>query len=204
MREDAARMRDANYPEKRPERLRAKIAKKQMIEYLQKYPIVEAACSKVGISRSTHYEWLRTDLEYQGKVETAIETSVGTVNDVAESNIINKVKGGDFKATTYWLEHRHPAYAKKDLKATVQKLVLKPKPSPEFVASVKKYDPDYTPATEDVYITEEEWLREQRRLKRSGDMLMERARSSQKQAEEDDEQPSGTRRSGSTSSKGQG
>ena len=175
MREDAARKRSANEPEKRPERLRAKIAKKQMIEYLQKYPIVEAACSKVGISRSTHYEWLRTDLEYQGKVETAIETSIGTVNDVAESTIINKVKGGDFKATTYWLEHHHSAYAKKGLKASIQKLVLKPKPSPEFVKSVRKYDPSYQPETEDVYLTEEEWEHERRQQRELGQIITGRA-----------------------------
>ena len=175
MREDAARTTDANEPEKRPERLKAKIAKKKMIECLQKYPIIEAACSKVGISRSTHYEWMRNDLKYRGMVDTAIEESVGTVNDVAEANMISKVKGGDWKATTFWLEHRHAAYAKKGVQTNIQKLVLLPKPSPEFVRSVRKYDPDYSPATDDVYMTEEEWEREKKRLKAQGDMLSEQA-----------------------------
>jgi hypothetical protein len=175
MKRGPARTRSEDTSGKRPERLRAKKAKEQIIEYLRKYPIVEAACGKVGISRSTHYEWFNGDLVYRGKVEAAIEASVGTVNDVAESNIINKVKGGDFKAAAYWLEHHHPAYGK-NLKATIQKLVLKPKPSPEFVKSVRKYDPDYTPATEDVYMTEEDWLREQKNAEHMGRIITERSR----------------------------
>lgn len=146
-----------------------------MIEHLQKYPIIEAACSKVGISRSTHYEWYRNDFGYRVKIEAAIEMSVGTVCDVAESNIVSKVKGGDFKAAAYWLEHHHPAYGK-NLKVAIQKLVLKPKPSPEFVKSVRKYDPDYTPATEDVYMTEEDWLREQKNAEHLGKIITERSR----------------------------
>lgn len=175
MKPRAARTPKPNASEKRPERFRAKLAKKQMIEYLEKYPVVEAACSKVGISRSTHYKWYNEDFEYRAQLEMALQTSIGTVNDVAESNIINKVKGGDMKATQYWLEHHHHAYAKK-LSPTIQKLVMKPKPSPEFVASVQKYDPDYTPATDDIYMTEEEWLRERKDAERVSRVIAERSR----------------------------
>lgn len=185
MKQPAARTPKTNTPEKRPERLRAKLAKKRVIEHLQKYPIIEAACSKVGISRSTHYEWINSDLVYRGKVEAAIETSIGTVNDVAESNIINRVKDGDLKAAQYWLEHHHQAYAKR-LSQTIQKLVMKPKPSPEFVASVKKYDPDYTPATDDIYMTEEEWLREQRHLRQIGSVIRENIKNSRGMADKMD------------------
>lgn len=151
------------------------MAKKLMIELLSKYPIVEAACNKAGISLSTHYEWLQHDTDYRNKVEIAIDTSIGTVNDVAESNIISKVKGGDLYATKYWLEHHHSSYTKNP-QPKILRLVLKPKPSPEFVAAVRKYDPDYIPATEDIYITEEEWLREKERAARTSNssLLTER------------------------------
>lgn len=144
------------------------MVKKRMIELLLKYPIVEAACNKAGISRSTHYEWLQKDPDYRNKVEMALEASIATVNDVAESNIISKVKGGDFKATAYWLEHRHPAYAKNP-QPKILRLVLKPRPSPDFVAAVRKYDPSYTPATEDIYMTEDEWLLEKERIAKKSD-----------------------------------
>ncbi len=39
--------------------------------------------------------------------------SISTVNDIAESNIINGVKRGDFKETRFWLAHRHPVYKNK-------------------------------------------------------------------------------------------
>lgn len=97
----------------KPERLKARQAKKLMISFLEKYPIVEAACNKIGISRSTHYEWMRRDAKYRSSIEEAMELSISTVNDIAESNIINGVKRGDFKETRFWLAHRHAAYKNK-------------------------------------------------------------------------------------------
>lgn len=97
----------------KPERIKARRAKKLMISFLEKYPIVEAACNKIGISRSTHYEWMRRDAKYRSSIEEAMELSISTVNDIAESNIINGVKRGDFKETRFWLAHRHSAYRNK-------------------------------------------------------------------------------------------
>lgn len=81
-----------------------------MIEILKKYPIVEAACSKVGISRSTHYEWINRDERYSEKVNQALSLSVDIVSDIAENNIISAVKRGDHKASTFWLRHHKPEY----------------------------------------------------------------------------------------------
>ncbi len=97
----------------KPERIKARRAKKLMIAFLEKYPIVEAACNKIGISRSTHYQWMKKDFAYKAKIDVAMEMSISTVNDIAESNIINGVKKGDFKETRLWLAHRHPIYKNK-------------------------------------------------------------------------------------------
>ncbi len=97
----------------KPERIKARRAKKLMISLLEKYPIVEAACNKIGISRSTHYQWIKIDFDYRVKIEAAMALSISTVNDIAESNIINGVKRGDFKETRFWLAHRHSAYKAK-------------------------------------------------------------------------------------------
>lgn len=100
-------------PARNPERIRARQAKKLMIELLSKYPIVEAACSKVKISRSTHYKWMSEDDRYRARVNEAMAISIDTVNDLAENNIITGVKRGEHKSSTFWLKNRHPAYKAK-------------------------------------------------------------------------------------------
>lgn len=81
-----------------------------MIELLSKYPIVEAACSKVKISRSTHYKWMSEDDKYRERVDEALAISIETVNDLAENNIIAGIKRGDHKSSTYWLNHNKERY----------------------------------------------------------------------------------------------
>lgn len=163
-------------PEPRPERVRAGRAKKAIIEYLTKCPIVEAACKKVGISRSTHYEWCKRDLAYRVKVEEALGQGVDIVNDVAESNLIANVKNGDLGVTKYWLEHHHPAYRKHPVEPRVETLFLKPKPSAQYIAMMKKYNPNYKPSTRDQYMTEKEWKLEQERALKASDAINERLR----------------------------
>lgn len=149
-----------------------------MLEMLRKYPIIEAACSKAGISRSTHYEWMKKDARYSADVEQATRASIDTVTDIAESNIIEGIKKGDYKCSAFWLIHRHMAYKKRnDLEDTkTEKLLIKPPPSERFIAAVRKYDPDYNPPKGVQYITREEWERERRNAEVFSRLYEERLR----------------------------
>jgi hypothetical protein len=149
-------------PEHRPERRKAKLTKKLIVELLRKYPIVEAACAKADVSRTTHYEWMRNDARYRSSVEEAIKMSSDTVTDIAESNIIGGVKKGEFKASSFWLIHRDPRYKPRDRseKPVIERLMVKPVPSPETVEQIKKYNPKYRPPTKEEYVTEAEWERQ--------------------------------------------
>jgi hypothetical protein len=84
--------------------------KKLMIEQLQKYPIVEAACHKVGISRMTHYRWVHDDKDYARETIGGLYSSNDMVNDVAVSKVIEAINLGAKWAIIFWLTHRHPQF----------------------------------------------------------------------------------------------
>jgi len=88
-----------------------RIAKK-FIEELERTPIIQIACDKVGISRNTAYRWMKEDTEFLQQVSEAMSLGVGMVNDVAESNVLAGIKAKDAMFTKYWLSHRHPQYRK--------------------------------------------------------------------------------------------
>lgn len=75
--------------------------KKAMIEILKKsMGNVTIACSKVGISRITHYEWFNKDIEYKKQVEEIYEL----VLDFAESALHRGIKDGNMSAVFFFLK----------------------------------------------------------------------------------------------------
>lgn len=84
--------------------------KEQVLEQLKKVPIVQVACSKVGIGRATYYRWRKDDPAFAEATEMALRDGVGVINDMAESQLITEMKEGNLSALTFWLRNRHPAY----------------------------------------------------------------------------------------------
>jgi len=88
--------------------------KKAVLEQLLKTPIVEVACSKAGIGKTSFYEWKNTDPEFAKAVNEAMKVGIDFISDIAESQLINLIKKGDFKAVAYWLRHnRNERYGEK-------------------------------------------------------------------------------------------
>lgn len=87
--------------------------KKRLLEQLQRTPIVEAACKKIGLSRATYYRWRKDDEDFAAACDETIELSVGRINDLAESQLINAIKEQNMSAITFWLKHHHSGYRNK-------------------------------------------------------------------------------------------
>jgi hypothetical protein len=85
--------------------------KAALVKRLSEVRIVEIACKSVSISRATYYRWLKEDAGFASDCEDAIRQGTAVICDLAESQIINKIRGGDFKASTYFLEKHHKDYA---------------------------------------------------------------------------------------------
>ena len=75
--------------------------KKAMIQALEKsLGVVTSACKAVGINRSTHYEWLKTDEEYKAAVEDVENIAL----DFAESKLHKQIKNGNTTGTIFYLK----------------------------------------------------------------------------------------------------
>lgn len=85
--------------------------KSEMITQFEKTPIIEIVCAKVGVSRQTHYRWLKEDAEYAQAVKKSLAEGTSHISDIAEAQLINLIKKESLGAVIYWLRHRHPAYA---------------------------------------------------------------------------------------------
>ncbi len=77
------------------------IHKKAMIEALEKaLGIVTTSCKQVGISRETHYRWLREDEDYKAAVEGIADIAL----DFAESKLHASIANGSDTATIFYLK----------------------------------------------------------------------------------------------------
>jgi hypothetical protein len=77
------------------------LKKEAMIKALEKsLGVVTSACRSVGISRTTHYEWLQTDTEYNKAVQSLSDLAL----DFAESKLHSLIEEGDTTATIFYLK----------------------------------------------------------------------------------------------------
>lgn len=85
--------------------------KKALIEQLKKTPIVQTACTRADVGRATYYKWRAQDRVFARVAERAIEFSRFSINDVAESRLLQLVQSDNLTAIIFWLKHNHPQYA---------------------------------------------------------------------------------------------
>lgn len=77
------------------------INKRAMIEALERsLGVVTTACKNVGISRETHYRWMREDEAYKGAVQELGDVAL----DFAESQLHKQIKDGNTAATIFYLK----------------------------------------------------------------------------------------------------
>lgn len=87
--------------------------RKALLEQLERTPIIELACNKVGISRTTFYRWIHTSKDFTKAVEKSTIAGREFINDLAESQVFTLIKQGDIKAIRLWLQHNSARYANK-------------------------------------------------------------------------------------------
>ncbi len=105
---------------KKPTRLKKRLAtlnvetkkqKEALLVQLTKYPIVESACNRAGVGRSTYYDWRKNDEEFKKMADKALSFGNGLINDMAESGIIKNIQNGSNTAMIFWLKNHHPGYS---------------------------------------------------------------------------------------------
>ncbi len=82
-----------------------------LLDQLKKTPIVQIACEKTNIGRTTYYRWRKEDEEFCVAADAALEEGNALVNDMAESQLLSAIRGQNLTAIIFWLKHHHAAYA---------------------------------------------------------------------------------------------
>lgn len=82
-----------------------------LLEQLKKTPIVQIACEKIGVGRSTYYRWRDEDKEFSKHADEALQEGSLLVNDMAESQLLSAVRDKNMTAIIFWLKHHHKTYA---------------------------------------------------------------------------------------------
>lgn len=75
--------------------------KRAMLTALRKcLGIVTQACEMSGISRPTHYEWLKNDPKYRAEVESLADIAL----DFGESRLLKQIAEGNHVSTIFFLK----------------------------------------------------------------------------------------------------
>ncbi|HBP50811.1 MAG: hypothetical protein US68_C0007G0017 [Candidatus Shapirobacteria bacterium GW2011_GWE1_38_10] len=89
--------------------------KRKVIKCLKTTPIVQIACQQAGISRATYYRWRKENEKFRKKSNVVLGNGTNFINDLAESQLIKKIKEGNLTAIIFWLKHHHQAYREKNI-----------------------------------------------------------------------------------------
>lgn len=87
--------------------------KEELIEVLSKNPIIQPACDRCGISRSTLYRWKDKDKKFAVRVEKSISDGRTLVTELAESKLMNAIKNENLGAIIFWLRNNDVRYSDK-------------------------------------------------------------------------------------------
>ena len=75
--------------------------KEAMVQALERsLGIVTTACRAVGISRQTHYNWMKSDVEYRERCDELENVAL----DFAESQLHAQIKSGVPSSTIFYLK----------------------------------------------------------------------------------------------------
>ncbi len=84
--------------------------KAKLLDELRKSPVVQVACQRTGVGRTTYYRWLKQDKSFAEAAFEALDHGISIVNDMAESMMIQAIREKNMTAIIYWLKSHHPAY----------------------------------------------------------------------------------------------
>lgn len=111
--------------------------KRLLIEQLKKTPIVQLACEKIGVARSTYYRWKKQNKTFAKDAEEAIVAGELLINDMAEAQLLSAIRDKNLTAIIFWLKHHHHRYATR-VEVTAQLKRASEELTPEQEAVVMK------------------------------------------------------------------
>jgi len=90
--------------------MKSRKQKKIFLDHLRKIPIIQVACEKSSIGRTTVYRWKKQSKKFSKDLEKAIDEGEALINDMGESQLISLIREKNFAAVRFWLAHRNPKF----------------------------------------------------------------------------------------------
>lgn len=84
--------------------------KDKLLRELEEMPLIERACKKSGIGRSTYYRWCEADRAFYYQAEYAISKGRDKLNDFVESKLLENIQSNNQSAIQYWLSNNSRVY----------------------------------------------------------------------------------------------
>mgnify|MGYP001160658954 CR=1 FL=1 len=84
-----------------------------VINELRTIPIIEVACKKTGVGRSTFYRWREEDKNFSEQVEQALAEGQSNISGLAESKLIAAIQDQNMTGIIFWLKSHHKDYSNK-------------------------------------------------------------------------------------------
>ncbi len=80
------------------------------LEQIRKIPIIQVACEKVGVARSSVYRWRDEDEEFRQALEESLTEGEALINEMSESQLISLIREKNWQAISFWLRKRSPKF----------------------------------------------------------------------------------------------
>ncbi|MDD2758145.1 MAG: phBC6A51 family helix-turn-helix protein [Patescibacteria group bacterium] len=80
------------------------------LEHIRRIPIIQVACEKVGVARSSVYRWRDEDKEFRKELEEALAEGEILINEMSESQLISLIRDKSWQAISFWLRKRSPKF----------------------------------------------------------------------------------------------
>lgn len=84
--------------------------KELFLAQIRKIPIIQVACEKVGVARSSVYRWRDEDEEFNKALEEALAEGEALINEMSESQLISLIREKSWQAISFWLRKRSPKF----------------------------------------------------------------------------------------------
>ncbi len=84
--------------------------KELFLAQIRKIPIIQVACEKVGVARSSVYRWRDEDEEFNKELEQALAEGEALINEMSESQLISLIREKSWQAISFWLRKRSPKF----------------------------------------------------------------------------------------------
>ncbi len=85
-------------------------ALKALVKELEKNYLLQRACSKLGLTRSTVYRWMQEDPAFAAELRAAQGIGRRYMSDYVESKLLKNVEDQNQRAIEFWLKSNNERY----------------------------------------------------------------------------------------------